>query len=354
MRILFKIAAIFLLLNSLLACSAKTYYKGPSSDHFDGHHFHNAEKDPYDGFSSFLYWKMTSKREAWPKNKNALLDIPPERVWGDEMRVSYVGHATTLIQTQGINILTDPVWSDWVGPDHWASVERVAPPGIAWETLPPIDVVLISHSHYDHLDIPTLKKLWQRDHPLILAPLGTDTIVSEQDSSIQIQTLDWYQYIKFDNQTAIYLEPAQHWTRRYINDRDKALWAGYVISTAGGNIYFAGDTGYAEGENFHRIQKKHGDFRLSLLPIGCYAPRWYLSFQHLDPHEAVLAHKILASSSSLGIHYDTFQLGDEKYNQPITELALARKQYQVEEHEFRALKTGQSWYIPAEPPFDSR
>jgi L-ascorbate metabolism protein UlaG (beta-lactamase superfamily) len=343
----YQLPLIFLLAGPLIGCINKTYYDGPPSDHFDGTHFHNATKDPHEGVFSYMRWKITENRQPWPKYvKNEFTDHPPARVYGGDLRVSYVGHSTVLIQTEGVNILTDPVWSTHAGPDGILGAKRVHDPGIPFDKLPKIDVIVISHNHYDHMDVPTLKKLWDRDHPLILVPLGNDTVIRKHDASIQVQALDWYQFVVFNKNLTVYVEPSQHWSRRFIADRDSALWGGYVFETPSGKIYYSGDTGYDNGDNFKRVHAKHGDFRLALLPIGSYDPRWYLQYHHINPDEAVLAHKDLGEPLTIGVHYDTFQMGDEAYKQPLKELTAAREKYQIQPDQFRALKVGEVWEVP--------
>lgn len=341
-KILALIACAF-----LTSCASNKYYDGPTSDHFDGKTFHNKKKDPHKGIVSFTEWKIVDHKPGWPKNNHDIkTDKPPAYVKGNDLRLTYVGHSTVLLQTQGMNILTDPIWSSRAGPDGVLGAKRVTDPGIAWNDLPKIDVVLISHNHYDHMDIPTLKKLWLRDKPYIMVPLGNDRVIKKHDPTIKSHALDWYQYVVFNEHVSIYLEPSQHWSRRFIGDRDDALWSGFVIKTSGGNIFYSGDTGYGEGENFRRVYEQHKDFRLALLPIGSYEPRWYLAFHHINPEEAVKAHIDLGKPNTVGVHFDTFPMGDDKFDQPLQELKHAREKYQVSEDAFRTLKPGEVWWVP--------
>lgn len=322
------------------------YYKGPENDHFDGKEFFN----PWFPFPlsmfDLLRWRMTAKPAPWPKHlENVMSDRPPDKIEGSDLRVSFVGHDTVLIQTQGLNILTDPIWSLRASPVSWAGPKRVSAPGIPFDRLPKIDLVLISHCHYDHLDLPTIQRLWSRDKPLIVTPLGNDAIIQLHDPSIRVETLDWHQWKAVNHQCAIHLEPLQHWSARTLWDRNHALWGAFVLITPSGTLYFAADTGYAGGI-FREARQKFGPFRLALLPIGAYKPRWFMHYGHMGPEEAVLAHQDLGGPYTMGIHFGTFHLSDESYEDPLQELDRSRRKHSVDEQRFRALRIGEAWDIP--------
>ncbi len=325
------------------------YYKGPQSDHFDGIHFFNPWDPQTNSLRQVLYWKMTSKQKPWPKQKELFLsDIPPIRLEGNLLRVSFVGHSTMLIQTQGLNILTDPIWSDRASPFKYLGPVRYAPPGISFDKLPPIDFILISHNHYDHLDIPTIKKIWDRDHPKIITPLGNDLIIQREDSSIRVDTLDWHELLEINENVRIHLAPAQHWSRRNAFDKNKALWGAFIIETLGGNIYFCGDSGFGTGKIFRETFERFGSFRFALLPIGAYEPRWFMKSHHMNPEEAVLAYKLLGEPYAAAIHFQTFRLADEGFFDPREQLAAMRKKNGISQQRFRALQIGEAWMIPEE------
>ncbi len=325
-----------------------TYYKGQRSDHFDGKSFSNPGK-PFDkGFRAFLKWRLTAKKQQWPKyTKLTVYDHPPERVFGEQLRVSFVGHATVLLQTEGINILTDPVWSGRVSPVSWAGPQRVHPPGIALADLPPIDVILISHNHYDHFDLPSLDALWQYKKPRILVPLGNDRIIADHNREILSEALDWGDAVQLNSKVTVQLEPAQHWSARGLFDRNRALWAAFNIATPGGNIYFVGDSGYGNGDNFRAAKEKFHSFRLVILPIGAYDPRWFMAYQHMNPEESIRAFMDLGSPPFLPIHYRMFPMADTGYGQPLQDLRQAMQLHQVDEDKVMVLMAGESRFVPA-------
>ena len=238
--------------------------------------------------------------------------MPPRRVEGNALRVTLVNHSTVLLQQQGSNILTDPIWSERASPFSWAGPRRRRKPGVSWEDLPPIDAVLISHNHYDHLDLPTLRRLAARgDSTFIVPARGARLLRSEKIGPVH--ELDWGESLSLPG-CAIHCVPALHFSSREIFDRNRTLWCGYVIESQGRLVYFAGDTAF--GNHFAQIREKFGSPNLALLPIGAYEPRWFMSPVHMGPEEAVRAHEILAAKTSIAIHHGTFQLADEGLDTP--------------------------------------
>ena len=323
------------------------YYNGPKSDHFDGSNFFNPWNPQTHSFFDILRWTFTSRRKEWPKGMvKSLTDTPPSRVEGNQLRISFVGHSTILIQTQALNILTDPIWSDRASPIKNLGPKRYSAPGIAFEKLPPIDVILLSHNHYDHLDIRTLKRVWDRDQPRIFTPLGNDRVVQSESPSIEVETLDWHESRTLFPGIHVHLIPCQHWSARRLFDKNKALWGAFVLTTPSGNIYFCGDSGYADGGFFRQARERFGPFRLAMLPIGAYEPRWFMKYAHMNPQEAVQAHRDLGEPHTLAMHYETFRLTDEGFAEPRSHLLQACIQQNVSANKFRPLKAGQSWIIP--------
>ncbi|WP_240047504.1 MBL fold metallo-hydrolase [Sphingomonas panacisoli] len=241
----------------------------------------------------------------------------------DSLRVSMVGHATLLIQVAGVNIVTDPVWSDRASPLAFAGPKRVTQPGIAFDSLPPIHAVLLSHNHYDHMDIATLRRLHDRHGPLMIMPLGNDAIVRRAIPEARIAVGDWGDRIAIADGVATVLTRANHWSSRGLSDRRMALWAGHYLDTPAGGVWFAGDTGYGDGAIFRDIRERCGAPEVALIPIGAYEPRWFMTAQHVNPAEAVQIMRDVDARHALGIHWGTFQLTDEPREAPLQALAEA-------------------------------
>jgi len=284
--------------------------------HFDGKRFYNPDASQVPGFREALRWKLTSRPEPSPKFiADVEQSVPPRRLEGGGLRATLVNHSTVLLQLAGANILTDPIWSERTGP-RWIGPRRLRNPGVAWENLPSIDVVLLSHNHYDHLDLQTLHRLAARGDSTFIVPAGVGQLLRSENIG-PVHELDWGEEFSFPSFT-IHGVPALHWSSRGIFDRNKTLWCGYVIECQGGRVYFAGDTGF--GPHFARIREKFGSPTLALLPIGAYEPRWFMSPIHMAPDEAVKAHAILGAKTSIAIHHGTFQLTDESIDTPKKQL----------------------------------
>jgi len=320
------------------------YYRGPPSDHFDGRRFFNPGGERSRSFVDFLHWQLTKNAVPWPEAyPSPFHDKPPARVGKRDLRISFVGHATFLIQIAGQNTLTDPIWSERASPVPFAGPRRHNPPGIPFENLPQIDAVLISHNHYDHLDLPTLARLWERDRPRIVVPLGNDTIIRAQHPEIAVTALDWGDRITLAPGLQVLVEPAHHWSARATNDRNHALWASFVVRGGGRSIYFAGDTGFGDGRHFHAIAARHPGLDVALLPIGAYEPRWFMAPNHMNPEDAVRAFRILKAKSALGYHWGTFRLSDEGIEEPPQDLATALQAKGISVRRFAAVRPGQVW-----------
>lgn len=323
------------------------YYSGPVSDHFDGLRFFNPGGREPSSFRNFLRWQFGGGREIWPAHVPSYVrDTPPASVAGEELRVSFVGHASTLLQTAGLNILIDPVWSQRASPVAFAGPLRINAPGVLFDDLPKIDIVLITHNHYDHLDVATLSRLHERDQPRVIAPLGNDRIIWAHNPAIWAESHDWGASIALGKNVNLTLEPAHHWSARGLLDRRMALWAAYVIDAPGGKIYAVGDSGYHDGIFYRAAKQKHGGFRLALLPIGAYEPRWFMSAQHQDPDEAVRASLDCGAAYTLGHHWGTFQLTNEGVERPLEALKAALAAQGVSAERFRALRPGEHWFVP--------
>lgn len=268
-------------------------------------------------------------------------DTPPPGVDGDKVRLSFVGHASWLIQTAGLNILVDPVWSARASPVSWAGPKRHNDPGIAFDALPKIDIALISHGHYDHLDIATLSKLAAKFAPRVITPLGNDVTMRSTDAAIKAEAFDWHDRVEFGGGVAVTLAPTRHWSARGLFDRNKALWASFVIETPAGKLYIVCDSGYGEGRHFRRVAEKHGPLRLAIFPIGAYEPRGFMKDQHMNPSDAVKALADCGAEQALAHHHGTFQLTDEAIDAPVNALDAALDEAKIPRERFVALKPGQ-------------
>ena len=278
-------------------------YRGPKSDHFDGKRFLNLGRTRHASFLDLLKWLAHRDSGPWSKWREITPSVPPERV--DGLRVTWVNHSTMLIQVANVNILTDPIWSKRSSPVSWAGPKRHHAPGIRFEDLPPIDAVLISHNHYDHMDVPTLRRL-KRERTFV--GLGNAAFVKGATD------LDWWESAPVTDTVRVHCVPAQHFSSRGVTDRDANLWCGFVLETPRGNIYFAGDTGY--GPHFAMIRERFGPMRLALLPIGAFRPEWFMCSVHVSPKEAVRAARELGAEVSIPMHWFTFHLGDDGQDEP--------------------------------------
>ena len=278
--------------------------------HYRNGKYFNPGAQPH-GFGDLFRWLVHRERGAWrPWIASEPGPMPVERVDGERLRLTFVNHATVLIQTGGLNILTDPIWSLRASPLSWTGPKRHRQPGIRFEELPHIDAILLSHNHYDHLDKPTLRRLLKRDQPGIFCPMGVAKLL-RRIGYAQVYELDWdgrQTWRGFE----MHCVQAQHFSARTPFDRDHTLWCGWVLRRSGateGAIYFAADTGF--GDHFSAIAEAFPDIRLSLLPIGAYRPEWFMGPVHMSPAEAFKAHRVLRSQASVAIHFGTFSLADD-------------------------------------------
>ncbi|HEY0522631.1 MAG TPA: MBL fold metallo-hydrolase [Stellaceae bacterium] len=322
------------------------------SDHFDGKRFFNPGVDTDKRLADFVRWRRTGKRHAWPdrvENRR----YPSFGAAGDAT-VTYIGQATLLLRAAGINILTDPVFAERIGPfPHIGGPRRVRAPGLPIAALPPIHAVLLSHNHYDHMDLPSLRRLRDRDDPLILTGLGNGAYLRRQGFARCVD-LDWWETAPLPPAgaagaaTAVAtFVPAQHWSGRWVIDRRRTLWGGFAVAMPDGRrVYFAGDTGYAPA-HFASIRERLGPPGLALLPIGAYEPRWFMKAQHMNPDDAARAHLDLAARVSIGIHFGTFQLTDEAIDAPAADLRTALARHGIPESRFIVPGFGETLPIPA-------
>jgi L-ascorbate metabolism protein UlaG (beta-lactamase superfamily) len=306
--------------------------------HFDGKRFYNPDAPQAPGYLDGLRWKLSTRPEPSPSFiADVEPSIPPNRVDSSGMRVTLVNHSTVLLQQRSSNILTDPVWSERSSPFSWIGPRRRREPGVSWDNLPPIDAVLVSHNHYDHMDLPTLRRLATRGNSKFILPAGAGRLLRSAKLE-SVHELDWGESLSLQNFT-VHCVPALHFSARGLFDRNKSLWCGYVIESRDRIVYFAGDTAF--GPHFAQIREMFGSPHLALLPIGAYEPRWFMSPVHMGPDEAVRAHEILGAETSVAIHHGTFQLADDGLDTAKKEL-LAR----APQDSFLVLNNGQFADLP--------
>ncbi|WP_374943202.1 MBL fold metallo-hydrolase [Sphingomonas sp.] len=344
MTLVLKIIGVTLLvLVILLALAAaivprfldRRYYQGPPSDHFDGARFFNPDGDSDTagipgggGRAGFIWRQLTGSdgRPAWPESVPVTPSKPAARVAGEAMVATWIGHATVLVQTQGMNILTDPVYAERAGPLGFGP-RRVTAPGVAFDDLPPIDLVLLSHNHYDHLDLDTLERLWRRDRPTIVTPLGNDAILRAH--GIESQAADWGESLPVSPRAGggpfeVTVTRNHHWGSRWGTDRNRALWSSFVVRLPGGNLFFAGDTGWGDGK-WPGEAAKLGPIRLALIPIGAFrfVPGQMSSGSHIGPAQAVDVFRASGAATAIPIHWGTFRLSYEARDTPSKMLEAA-------------------------------
>jgi L-ascorbate metabolism protein UlaG (beta-lactamase superfamily) len=324
----------------------------PRSDHFDGQHFFNpdgrqggageASKSPL----ALIEEELNPPYQTWPESVPVTPSRPPARVAGEKMLVTWIGHSTVLVQTQGLNILTDPVWAQRASPLSFAGPKRVRQPGVRLGDLPHIDLVLISHDHYDHLDTTTLGRLWRRDRPLIVTGLENDRLLARYD--IKAVARDWGQSVAVRPGIKVIVERAHHWSAHGPGDHNRSLWCGFTITLPGGNIYYAGDTGPGDMK-WAPEARQAGPVRLALLPIGAYHFGTGKTDNHIGPDQAVTAFRQLGAAYALGVHWGTFELTSEGLNQPRDRLSAVLAQERIDAARFRATEAGAAWTIPSLP-----
>jgi N-acyl-phosphatidylethanolamine-hydrolysing phospholipase D len=359
------LVAIFSLFQ-LTACTTVNDDYNPAKKHHRPEGFQNNYTAATDkSQAEFLRWQLARMRDGLPK--------PPEKptpvVAADmkfvsanqgaeqEPAITWIGHATMLVQMGGLNILTDPIFSQRASPVQFAGPKRYQPPGIALKDLPRIDVVLLSHNHYDHLDTASVKALNQQSGgaPLFIVPLGVKKWFAAEGIT-NVQQMDWWdkQTVKTaTGQVDVHFTPVQHWSARSLGDRRATLWGGYALFAPDFHAYFSGDSGYSKDfsdtrERFASLQTEQlgGGFDMALIAVGAYEPRWFMKEQHVNPEEAVQIHLDLRAKRSVGIHWGTFDLTDESLDQPPKDLAAARAAKKLPQEAFDVMAIGQTLKLP--------
>ncbi|MBN8706921.1 MAG: MBL fold metallo-hydrolase [Bacteroidetes bacterium] len=331
---------LLLLLSALLGLSGCATL--PVSDHFDGSRFYNPASDSSEhGFADHVKWMWEMKTVDWPEwIQDTPQPAPPARVGTGQLRITYINQATLLIQTDSLNILTDPIFSDFAGPVSFLASKRIRNPGIPFDSLPSIDIVLVSHNHYDHFDLPTLVRIGKRDRPVLITGLGNKDLIDTTLFSKVYET-DWWQDVETETgRMKITFVPALHQSGRGLFDENESVWGGFVLESSFGRVYFAGDTGY--GQFVQPLHQRFPDFRLTILPIGSYEKRWIMKSQHMNPDDAVRLHLFLQSKQSIGMHFATFlEHPEQNVDQHEKDLEAALKTYKVDRDQFLILKFGE-------------
>jgi L-ascorbate metabolism protein UlaG (beta-lactamase superfamily) len=313
-----------------------------ASDHYDPatRRFFNPWKDTGKGPADLLRWWATAQRRPWPARvENASYPGPSRSVGPGEIALTFVGHSSMLVRAGDTTLLTDPHFSTHAGPFGRFGPARVREPGVAPASLPPIGIVFVSHNHYDHLDLPSLRWLDEHRSPLFVTCLGLKAML-EHEGLRRVVELDWWDEVHVGDVT-LTVTPAQHWSNRSMFDRFATLWGGcYVRQQSGATVYFAGDSGYAPC--FSDVRARLGAPDVALLPVGAYEPRWFMRDSHMNPDDAVRAHLDLGARTSVGIHFGCFRLADEGFVDPVAGLAAARRAHGVASDAFRVLDVGES------------
>jgi len=316
------------------------------SDHFNGRRFFNPGGETNKGLLRILRWMLGRRRRRWPRWVDDPEPPPLPPPGGGAL--TFINHSSFLFRLPGLTALTDPIWSERASPFAWAGPRRHRRPGLAFDRLPPVDLVLLSHNHYDHLDLPTLRRLRDAFDPVILAGLGHGAYLGRRGFR-RVVELDWWQTYRQGGWEAT-LTPARHFSRRGLFDTDRMLWGGFALRGPAGLLYFAGDTGY--GGHFAELRRRLGPPDLALLPVGAYEPRWFMRPQHMDPPEAVQAHLDLQSGLSVAMHFGTFQLTDEGIDEPTRWLRQALAERGVDPSRFVVPAFGETLTLP--PALDGR
>ena len=284
-----------------------------------------------------LRWAVTRRPKPWPRWIANGARYTPRSPAADEVLLTFVNHSTFLLQWRGVAALTDPVWSLRASPVQWSGPARVHEPGIALDQLPKIDVVLVSHNHYDHMDLATLRLLQRRFSCQIVTTLGKAFL--EVRGLHDVMELGWWQRAE-PRGLQVTVTPAQHFSARTPFDRNRTLWAGFVLERASRRVFYTGDSGYHT--HFADIRRRLAPLDVALIPIGAYEPRWFMSVNHMNPEEAVRAHLDLGSPLSIAMHFGCFQLTDEAIDEPVRDLERAREAHGVPSSAFRVLEPGET------------
>ena len=312
----------------------------PPSEHFNGKTFFLPGGETAGRLRDFLRWRLAHRGAPWPEHVPLAPHTPPPTPRGDEVVATWIGHATFLLSTTRGNFLTDPVFSERASPVSWAGPRRVHAPGVSFDALPRIHTVLLSHDHYDHCDVATLRRLVAAHDPLFIAPLRHRDLLEAARARHMVE-LDWWQSHVCTADTKITLTPTKHWSNRFGTPRNHRLWGGFFLHCGARRVWFSGDSGY-DSALFRSIRQRCGEPDLALIPIGAYEPRWFMAPMHMNPAEAVQTHLDVGSRRSVAMHWGTFQLTEEGREEPPQALVAARASAGVAENSFHLVAPGES------------
>lgn len=348
-----RLSLVLVFLIALIACSEEPSDEG--AYHHARRGFRNVDSNPDTGLWGFLKWRWERMVKHVPDPASYSFPVAENdphflRSNRTQTTLTWIGHATVLLQVRGRNVLTDPHFSKRASPVQWAGPKRVVPPGLAPRDLPAIDAVVISHDHYDSLDAPSIRMLLRREggkETVFFVPLGLAKWFRDA-GAVRIVELDWWQSHREDDLrfTAV---PVHHWSKRGLIGRNKTLWAGWVVEAPDFKFFFAGDSGYKP--IFQEIGRRLGPFDLAAIPIGAYEPRWFMKYHHMSPEEAVKVHQDVKAKQSVAIHWGTFMLTDEPLDEPPKRLREALKDMGVPNDEFLALRHGETIFLDPDPGF---
>lgn len=314
----------------------------PQSDHCDGERFFNPHAVTGRSFAEVIAWQRTRQRTAWPEQVAlAAHPPPPSSVPRGRVAVTYIGHATFLLRTADAVILTDPVFTSHAGPFGRLGPRRVRPPALPIGALPPLDLVIASHNHYDHFQPSSLRAVAKKGSPAVVTPLGLAPLLARSGFPSAIE-LDWWQETTIGS-THVTSVPAQHFSARTPWDKNRTLWSGFALRSGGTTIYFAADTGYCQV--FEEIGRRIPGIDVALVPIGAYEPRWFMKPMHVNPEEAVRIHLDVRPRVSVAMHFGTFPLTDEAIDAPLQALAAAREAHHLSPADFRVIDFGETVLI---------
>lgn len=306
--------------------------------------FENLYPFPQKTFWTVMKWRWNRQPAQWPKTRPVTAQARVgQALTGEHAAVTWIGHASFLVEFENFRVLMDPVYSPTVGPHPWISARRVIDPGIRMEDTPKVDLILLSHNHFDHMDLPTLEYFARRDNPLVITGLGNKPLLEETGFK-RVVELDWWNTHKPTPDSEVTFVPAQHWSTRSLLTRNNTLWGGFFLKVKNKLLYFVGDTGY-HNKLFKEIRARVGTPDFSFIPIGAYAPRDFMRDQHVDPVEAVDIHQDVGSKQSVGMHWGTIQLSDEGIDEPCQRLNENTQQRKMAGRTFTCMAVGETRFL---------